>query len=345
MFIAPDTSLKAFHTFGLDVKAKAIVEARSISDFETIWAQYPNETKLLLGEGSNLLFCCDFDGIVVRNCLKGIKVEETKTDYLLEVSGGENWHELVDWTLSKKMYGLENLALIPGLVGSAPIQNIGAYGVEFADFCQYVDVLMIDTWQKRRLLSAECEFGYRESIFKQALKDKAIITAVGLKLSKTWLPSLDYAPLNELKNITPLTPLRVFDAVCQIRKEKLPDPKLFGNAGSFFKNPIIEKALADKLKLQYPTLPCYAYSDTKVKVAAGWLIDKAGLKGVCEGKARVYEKQALVLINQGGASSLDILKLARRVVNEVYQRFGIKLAHEVRFMDGQKETDLDRVYP
>ncbi len=345
MSIGSHASLKTFHTFGIDVKAKAIVEAHNISDFKAIWTQYPNETKLLLGEGSNLLFCCDFDGVVVRNCLKGIQVEETKTDYLLEVNGGENWHKLVSWTLSQKMYGLENLALIPGLVGSAPIQNIGAYGVEFADFCQYVDVLMIDTWQTKRLTFKECEFGYRESIFKQALKDKAIITAVGLKLSKTWQPSLDYAPLNQLKNNPDLTPLTVFEAVCQIRKEKLPEPRLLGNAGSFFKNPIVEKALADKLKMQFPTLPCYDYSDTQVKVAAGWLIDKAGLKGVCEGGACVYEKQALVLINQGGASSIDILKLARRVVNEVYQRFGIKLAHEVRFMDAQKETDLDKVYP
>lgn len=345
MFIIPHTSLKTFHTFGIDVKAKAIVEAHSISDFKAIWAHYPKETKLLLGEGSNLFFCCDFDGIVVRNCLKGIEIEETNTDYLLHINGGENWHELVAWALSKKMYGLENLALIPGLVGSAPIQNIGAYGVEFADFCQYVDVIMIDTWQTKRLFFTECEFGYRESIFKQGLKDKAIITAVGLKLSKTWSPSLDYAPLNQLKNTPNLTPLAVFDAVCQIRTEKLPDPHILGNAGSFFKNPIVDKALAEKLKIQFPELPCYAYSDTKVKVAAGWLIDKAGLKGACEGKACVYEKQALVLVNQGGASSLDILKLARRVVNEVYQRFGIKLAHEVRFMDAQKETDLDRVCP
>lgn len=340
MKILADTSLKPFHTFAIDVHAKKIIEAHDVKDFLQIFHQYANEPMLLVGEGSNLLFCEDFDGVVILNRLKGIKIKETDSAWLLHVAGGENWHDLVRWTLDNEMPGLENLALIPGLVGSAPIQNIGAYGVEFCEHCDYVDVLMLATGEIQRFSAAECEFGYRDSIFKRQLKNDAIIVAVGFSLPKLWKPVLGYGGLSGLVSDVSVTAKTVFNKICEIRREKLPDPNVVGNAGSFFKNPIVNKSLAESLKVAHDAMPWYVVNDTEVKLAAGWLIEHAGLKGRTFGGAAVHDKQALVLINQGTATSSDVIQLAQLVVDTVLMKFGVKLEHEVRFIGKTHEITL-----
>ncbi|WP_407331916.1 UDP-N-acetylmuramate dehydrogenase [Enterovibrio sp. 27052020O] len=341
MKILTNTSLKPYHTFGLALNAKEIIKAQKADDFLQIWKQKPDEPKLVVGEGSNLLFCEDFAGVVILNCLKGIEVKETSTEWLLHVAGGENWHDLVSWTIEQGMPGLENLALIPGLVGSAPIQNIGAYGVEFKESCDYVDVLMLDSGKTQRLSAKACEFGYRDSIFKRQLKDKAIVIAVGFKLPKQWEPVIGYGALSELNDIESLDAKHVYNKVCQIRRSKLPDPKEIGNAGSFFKNPVVATSLADNLRTEYPNMPSFGVNDSEVKLAAGWLIDQCGLKGHRIGGAAVHSQQALVLTNIGNATATDVLTLAQKVVDTVYDRFGVTLEHEVRFMGRTAETNLE----
>lgn len=343
MKILSNTSLKMWHTFALPVNAERIIEAYQVQDLIDIWHEHAVSPKLILGEGSNVLFCCDFSGTVILNRLRGIQVSDIEEAWHLHVASGENWHQLVRWTLDKGMAGLENLALIPGMVGSAPIQNIGAYGVEFKQFCEYVDVLFPATGEIKRLKSEECDFDYRHSIFKTSLKDNAIIVAVGLKLFKKWQPNLAYGVLTGLKEKSDLTPLDVFDLVCQVRQEKLPNPHELGNAGSFFKNPIVPKDLAAQMELQYPTMPQYLMPSGDVKLAAGWLIDQAGLKGIRVGDAAVHQAQALVLVNGGHASSQNVIELAKLVVDTVHQKFGVALEHEVRFFDGFGETTLEKV--
>lgn len=340
MKILPHTLLKPFHTFGLDVKAKKIIEAYDVKDFVQIWHQYSTEPKLVIGEGSNILFCDDFNGVVILNCLKGIDIKETATSWLLHVASGENWHELVCCTVEKNIAGLENLALIPGLVGAAPIQNIGAYGVEFKQYCEYVEVLLPETGELVRLSFSECEFSYRDSIFKHEFKDKAIIVAIGLALPKSWQPEISYGALQELKNDPDLTAKKIFNKVCEIRRSKLPDPSITGNAGSFFKNPVVSKSVADKLRLIDPSMPYYEQDSQSVKLAAGWLIEKAGLKGHTVGGAAVHDKQALVLINHNLATTSDVIMLAKQVVDTVYQQFSVQLEHEVRFINQTHETTL-----
>ncbi|WP_028024661.1 UDP-N-acetylmuramate dehydrogenase [Enterovibrio calviensis] len=337
------TSLKPYHTFGLELNAKDIIEANTAEDFLQVWAQNPSEPKLIVGEGSNLLFCEDFEGIVVLNRLKGITVKESGSEWLLHVAGGENWHDLVTWTVEQDMPGLENLALIPGLVGSAPIQNIGAYGVELKAYCDYVDVLLLDNGQIKRLSALECEFGYRDSVFKRHLKDTAIVTGVGFRLPKQWQPVLGYGALSQLQDKEDLTAKDVYDMVCEIRRSKLPDPKVIGNAGSFFKNPVVTKSLGDSLLAAHPNMPCFHVNDAEVKLAAGWLIDQCGLKGHRVGGAAVHKQQALVLTNADKATSLDVITLAQEVVDTVHRQFGVKLEHEVRFIGRTAETHLEAI--
>ncbi|MFD2177575.1 UDP-N-acetylmuramate dehydrogenase [Veronia pacifica] len=340
-----NTSLKPFHTFGLDVSASVLLQAECVEDLAHIWCDdtYANMPKLLLGEGSNVLFCEDFKGVVVLNHLKGVQVTDDSSHWHLHVAAGENWHQLVKWTLDNGMPGLENLALIPGLTGSAPIQNIGAYGVELERFCRYVDILMTDTGEQVRLKADDCQFGYRDSVFKRSLQDKAIILAVGLSLPKSWKPEARYGALAELEKESELSAKAIFERVCAIRSSKLPDPNELGNAGSFFKNPIVTSDIASQLTTRYPEMPCYPASKGFNKLAAGWLIDKAGLKGLTMGGAAVHDKQALVLVNKNCASPQDILNLAAHVVSEVRDQFGVSLEHEVRFIGKHGETTLEAV--
>ncbi len=335
-----DTGLAPYHTFGIDAQASMIIEATSAEDFITLWQDpaYSQSPKLVVGQGSNLLFCEDYQGIVVLNRLKGIDVSEDAQAYHLHVAGGEDWHQLVKWTVENNMPGLENLALIPGCVGSSPIQNIGAYGKELKDLCEYVDVLNVLTGKISRLSAAECLFGYRDSIFKHQLKDDHIIIAVGLTLSKDWQPQIGYGPLAQF-DLKTVTAKEIFDTVCNVRLAKLPNPKELGNAGSFFKNPVISKQQAQKLLAEHSDMPSYPAGD-EIKLAAGWLIDQCGLKGFTIGGAKVHEQQALVLVNTGSASAQDVMALAQHVVSCVYEQFGVELEHEVRFMAKSSETCL-----
>ena len=279
----------------------------------------------------------DFDGLVIVNRLKGISVQETADAWLLHVAAGENWPALIQWTLQHQMPGMENLALIPGTVGAAPVQNIGAYGVEFCQFCEYVDTWHFADGHRQRYSAAACQFGYRDSLFKHALHDQVIITAVGLRIPKQWQPVVEYGPLKALG--AKATAEQIFMTVCELRQSKLPDPTLLGNAGSFFKNPVVSATQAAALKQQHPAIPCFAAGEGQNKLAAGWLIDQAGLKGFRLGNAGVHRDQALVLVNQGNASAAEILQLAKYVASTVKQQFSVQLEPEVRFIGSAGEIN------
>lgn len=294
---------------------------------------------LILGGGSNIVLCDDFAGTVVVVETKGIELSTTESEYCLAVEAGEDWHELVCYCLDKGIAGFENLALIPGKVGAAPIQNIGAYGIEFKDICEWVEYLDLASGERIRLSVEQCEFGYRDSAFKRQLSGKALITRVGFKVPKVWLPRLDYGPLKALKGPN-VTPKAVFDCICATRMEKLPDPAVVGNAGSFFKNPIIENEQFQTLVARYPNIVGYPHGRSHTKVAAGWLIETAGLKGFQVGGAAVHDKQALVLINKDNASSDDVLGLARHIVDCIFKEFGITLEHEPRMIATTGERSL-----
>lgn len=336
-------SLTPFHTFHLAAQAQQIIP---ITDTQQWFDEYQRAKQaglpvLMLGQGSNVLFVEDFQGVVLLNQLKGIEQREDAEFYYLTVQGGENWHQLVKWTLEQGIYGLENLALIPGCVGSAPIQNIGAYGVEFERFCDFVEVLNLETNEIFRLSGEACEFGYRESIFKHQYQEGYAILAVGLKLPKAWQPTLSYG---SLANFDPqrVTPQQIFDEVCAIRSSKLPNPDEYGNAGSFFKNPVIDFAEFSRLQTAYPNLPHYPQPDGSVKIPAGWLIDQCGLKGFQIGGAAVHTQQALVLINKSQASGTEVVALAKAVRQQVWQKFGVEIHPEVRFIGQDGEIDSEQ---
>jgi len=333
-------SLKPFNTFNLDVHARHIVVAETPVELIDAWqtSQQPPQPVLLLGEGSNILFLEDFQGTVIVNRLKGIKVEESGSAWHLHIGAGENWHKLVQYTLTNGFFGLENLALIPGCVGSAPIQNIGAYGVELKNVCEYVDVLALATGEVRRLSAEECQFGYRDSIFKHQYQSGYAIVAVGLILKKHWVPITIYGDLSKL-DVATVTPQQIFDAVCHMRSSKLPNPDVTGNAGSFFKNPLVDAGQARSLEKNYPDIPLYLQADGKVKLAAAWLIDCCDLKGFSVGGAAVHRQQALVLINQEQATSSDIVALAHEVRQRVGRKFDVWLEPEVRFIGACGEKD------
>lgn len=331
-------SLTPYNTFGLIQTAEQLVEISQRDQLLEVWQAKQHDSVLLVGEGSNLLFTAPFAGLVLVNRLKGITVTEAEDAWLLQVEGGENWHELVCWCLEENMPGLENLALIPGTVGAAPVQNIGAYGVELAQFCHQVESFDWQTGAYQTWSAAECHFGYRESIFKQSAREHLIVS-VTLRLPKAWQPVLGYGPLAALGEAA--TPTQIFSQVCATRQAKLPDPAVLGNAGSFFKNPKVITAQAEALKLAWPELPVFAAEAGLSKLAAGWLIDKAGLKGTKIGEAGVHTQQALVLVNHGGATATDVLRLAALVRERVEQMFGVRLEPEVRMIGAGGETHLD----
>ncbi|MFK3663616.1 UDP-N-acetylmuramate dehydrogenase [Scandinavium sp. NPDC088450] len=337
-------SLKPWNTFGLDRYAKHIVCADSAEQLLEAWQQAAsdNQPALILGEGSNVLFLEDYAGTVVINRIKGIQVTDQPEAWHLHVGAGENWHCLVKYTLEHGMPGLENLALIPGCAGSSPIQNIGAYGVELQQVCEYVDCIELASGEAKRLSAKECRFGYRDSIFKHEYQDRYAIVAVGLKLMKNWKPVLTYGDLTRL-NPQSVTPQEVFDAVCHMRMTKLPDPKVNGNAGSFFKNPVVSRSVADKLLAAFPGAPHYPQADGSVKLAAGWLIDQCQLKGTRVGGAMVHRQQALVLINESHATSDDVVALAHSVRQQVGAKFDVWLEPEVRFMGSHGEVNAVEV--
>ena len=337
-------SLKSFHTFGIDATAYQIIIAETVEALSLAWHQSQKAELpfLLLGEGSNVLFLENYTGIVAINRLKGIEITERTDAWHLHVAAGENWHGLVEYTLEKGLAGLENLALIPGCVGSAPIQNIGAYGVELNQVCEYVDVLELNSGEMTRIDAKDCQFGYRDSVFKHHYREGYAIVAVGLRLNKLWQPVMTYGELTKLDPAT-VTAQEIFTSVCQMRRSKLPDPRVTGNAGSFFKNPLVAAELAATLADEYPAMPRYPQADGQVKLAAGWLIDQCELKGYRLGGASVHRQQALVLINQEGATGQDIVALAHHVRQRVGEKFNVWLEPEVRFIAAVGEQDAVEV--
>jgi UDP-N-acetylmuramate dehydrogenase len=335
-----DTSLKHLNSFSLSASAKQVITAQTTQQLSDAWriAKQLSQPLLILGGGSNVLFLEDFAGTVVLNRITGISVTDDSESWRLHVGAGENWHQLVCYTLEHHIPGLENLALIPGCVGSAPIQNIGAYGIELSHVCEYVDIIELATQQIQRLSASDCQFGYRESIFKHEYRDGYAIIAVGLRLSKNWQPKLSYGGLTKL-NPSTASYQDIFEAVCQMRREKLPDPAITGNAGSFYKNPVVDAALAHELQSRYPTIPLYPQSSGQVKLAAGWLIEQAGLKGYKLGGAAVHQHQALVLVNVDNASGEDIKALASHIRRTVAEKFSVLLEPEVRFIAAMGEID------
>jgi UDP-N-acetylmuramate dehydrogenase len=295
-------------------------------------AAFGSLPRLVLGCGSNILLTSDFPGLVLHMELRGIAIErqDTRATYI-RVAAGENWHQLVLWTLAHGFGGLENLSLIPGSVGAAPIQNIGAYGVEVKDCIESVTAFDFETGKVFTLPKNECAFAYRDSVFKHSLHNRAVILDVTLALRRDWQPNARYAELAEellAREIKAPTAKDISDAVIAIRHRKLPDPAVVGNAGSFFKNPLVPAAQRDALLQRHPQLVSYAQPDGSYKLAAGWLIDQCGWKGRCAGAAGVYEKQALVLVNRGGASGHQIWQLAQDIRADVMSRFGVQLEAE-----------------
>jgi UDP-N-acetylmuramate dehydrogenase len=333
------TSLKPFNTFGIQANASQIVIAQTVQELQQAWSEAVSAQRpvLILGEGSNVLFLDDFSGTVLVNRITGIEINETKEAWNLHVGAGENWHRLVEFTLQHGIPGLENLAMIPGCAGSSPIQNIGAYGVELNKICDYVDCVDLYTGQQHRLSNMQCRFGYRDSIFKHEYRDHYAIIAVGLSLPKAWKPVLTYGDLTRLDPAT-VTPQVVFEAVCHMRTTKLPDPRVNGNAGSFFKNPVITAIQAEELLSAFPKAPHYPQADGSVKLAAGWLIDQCELKGYKIGGAAVHRQQALVLINEAEATSQDVIKLAHHIRQTVGAKFNVWLEPEVRFIGRNGEV-------
>jgi len=329
-------SLKAENTFGVEAKAKIYYELTSLEEITQL-TKLVNENKryLILGGGSNLLFCNDFNGIVIKNLLKGISKFEESDDYVfLSVNSGEVWDDFVQYCVANKFYGVENLTAIPGTVGAAPVQNIGAYGVELKDVFYSLEGYLIKEGKFISLNKDECEFGYRTSIFKTKLKDNFIITKVNFILSKTPKFNLEYKSLKDsLINFAEkeLTLKIVSDKVRKIRNSKLPDYKILGNAGSFFKNPEISEEQFSELLKKYPDIS-YFRNDDKYKISAGWLIEKCGFKGKREGNVGCYEKQALVIVNYGGATGQEILSFAKKIIDEVQNNFNIRLEPEVNII-------------
>jgi UDP-N-acetylmuramate dehydrogenase len=292
--------------------------------------------RLVLGGGSNILLTGDFDGLVLHICSTGIeKAGEDAHAIYVRVAAGENWHGFVQWTLKQGLAGLENLSLIPGSVGAAPIQNIGAYGVEVADYIHSVNMFDLDTGETCVLGNAACKFGYRDSVFKHSLHERGVILDVTFALPKQWRPNIRYAEVAQeldMRKCASPAAQDISEAVIAIRKRKLPDPAVLGNAGSFFKNPVVPAVQRDSLLEQYPQLKSYVQPDGSFKLAAGWLIDECGWKGKCAGAAGVHDKQALVLVNRGGATGSDIVRLAHAIQRDVRARFGVHLEPEPVFV-------------
>jgi UDP-N-acetylmuramate dehydrogenase len=334
MQIQNNFSLKKYNTFGIEAKAKQFVAVHSVEELKQILATHKTEAKFILGGGSNMLLTQDINALVIHIDLKGKKIIKEDNDYVwVESQAGEVWHEFVLWSIDHNLGGLENMSLIPGNVGTTPVQNIGAYGTEIKDTFVSCNTVDIATQELVTFTKAECKFGYRESIFKQEAKDKYVITSVVFKLTKrNHKINTAYGDITkELEKNNIVTPnlKEVSNAVIAIRQSKLPDPKELGNSGSFFKNPIIPKELYEKAHAQFPDMPHYVVSETEVKVPAGWLIEQAGFKGKRFGDAGIHKNQALVLVNYGNATGQEIFAVSKDIQATVLNKFGIAIEAEV----------------
>jgi UDP-N-acetylmuramate dehydrogenase len=353
MLVQKNVPLQAFNTFHIVAKAHALARITTEADVQALLAdpEWSSSPKLVLGGGSNIVLTGDVKSLVLKVEVKGRRLlEETAKAFIVEAGAGENWHDFVAWTLAQGYPGLENLALIPGTVGASPVQNVGAYGVELQDRFDSLDAIDLQSGQLFTLNAGQCAFGYRDSIFKHAsavdigsdqqaigLKDRALILRVRFALPKPWAPVLGYADIERKmleNNCTQPTARQLFDWVCDIRRAKLPDPDVIGNAGSFFKNPTVTPEQCADIIARDPKVVHYPLSDGSIKLAAGWLIDSCGWRGKSVGHAGVYEKQALVLVNRGGvsdgegATGGEVMTLARAIQTSVYERFGILLEPE-----------------
>lgn len=329
-------SLQPYNTFGIDVRASHFVSVNSTKELQGLLRETVKESVFVLGGGSNMLLTKDLDKTVFHIAIKGYDLVDAHyggNALLLKVAAGENWHDFVLYCIDHNYGGVENLSLIPGNVGTSPIQNIGAYGVELKDVFYSCEAVSRETGEERVFTLKDCDFGYRDSIFKNELKDQYIITSVTFKLTKdAHRINTDYGAIYDTlkaKKITTPTIQDVSDAVIAIRQSKLPDPKEIGNSGSFFKNPTINQAAFTALRSKFPDVPYYPVGSDKIKVPAGWLIEKAGFKGKRFGDAGVHDKQALVLVNHGNASGEEIWNLAMRIQQEVKETFGLEIVPEV----------------
>ncbi|MBK7050553.1 MAG: UDP-N-acetylmuramate dehydrogenase [Rhodoferax sp.] len=350
MLVEKNVPLQACNTLHIVAKAHFLVRVASDADVQAVVAspEWGIKPKLALGGGSNMVFTGDIKPVVLKVEIMGRRlVQETSKAFVVEAGAGENWHDFVTWTLQQGFDGLENMALIPGTVGAAPVQNIGAYGLELQDRFESLDAVDLQTGKLFTLHAAQCAFGYRDSVFKHAaptpsvqsdstiqglgLAGRALITRVRFSLPKPWKPVLGYADLERKRvetNTEQPTALQIYQWVCDIRRAKLPDPAVIGNAGSFFKNPTVTQEQCADIIARDPKIVHYHLSNGSVKLAAGWLIDACGWKGKSVGNAGVYEKQALVLVNRGGATGGEVMTLARAIQTSVYERFGIMLEPE-----------------
>ncbi|RYF43572.1 MAG: UDP-N-acetylmuramate dehydrogenase [Comamonadaceae bacterium] len=342
MIVEQNVPLQAHNSFGIVAKARELVRVRGPADVEQLLAdaQLAAKPKFVLGGGSNIVLTGDVRPLVLKVEVMGRRVlEDGPRASIVEAGAGENWHALVEWTLDQGLPGLENLAMIPGLVGASPVQNVGAYGVELQDRFESLDAIDLETGRLFTLDAAQCAFGYRDSVFKHepgapgdfGLSGRALILRVRFRLPKPWKPVLGYADLERKMHesgIRQPSARQIYDWVCAIRTTKLPDPRVIGNAGSFFKNPTVSLDQCTDIIAREPNIVHYPMPDGSVKLAAGWLIDACGWKGKSVGNAGVYEKQALVLVNRGGATGGEVVTLARAIQTSVYERFGIRLEPE-----------------
>jgi UDP-N-acetylmuramate dehydrogenase len=334
MTIENNFSLLHYNTFGIEAKARQFVAVQSIDALRLVLQQNQDQKKFILGGGSNMLLTQDIDALVIHIDLKGKRILKEEDGYVwVESMAGENWHEFVLWTLEQNFGGLENMSLIPGNVGTTPVQNIGAYGTEIKDTFESCEAMEITSQELKTFNKEACRFGYRESIFKQEAKDQYIITSVVFKLTtKHHKINTSYGDiLKELEKHHIITPTlkEVSNAVIAIRQSKLPDPKELGNSGSFFKNPIIPKAAFEKIHALHPEMPFYVVSETEIKVPAGWLIERAGFKGKRFGDAGIHKNQALVLVNYGKATGQEILAVSKDIQATILREFGIAIEAEV----------------
>ena len=334
MKIINDFSLKKYNTFGIVANAKQFVAVETVDELKTILKENKFQKKFILGGGSNMLLTKNIDALVIHIDLRGKKIVKENDDFVwVESQAGENWHEFVLWTINQNFGGLENMSLIPGNIGTTPIQNIGAYGTEIKDTFISCEAINIENQKIKIFYNQDCNFGYRESVFKNELKDQYIITSVIFKLSKrNHKINISYGDIQSelLKNNIRTPSLSdVSNAVIAIRQSKLPDPKVLGNSGSFFKNPILLKSDFEKIHAKFPEMKFYEISATEVKVPAGWLIEQAGFKGKRFGDAGVHKNQALVLVNYGNATGQEILAVSKDIQKTVLDTFGINIEAEV----------------
>lgn len=337
MKIRNNISLKTYNTFGIDAAAKHFVSVNTLDNLKEILKLKDYHNKLILGGGSNMLLTKDFDGLVIHMNLKGISIiSEDEHNVIVKAYAGENWHEFVMYCIENNFGGIENLSLIPGNVGTTPIQNIGAYGVEIKDVFESCEALSVNSQTLQSFSKSDCDFGYRHSIFKGQTKNQFIITSVNFKLTKNHHKlNINYGAITVQLNLMGVSNPNIQDvskAIISIREIKLPNPKDIGNSGSFFKNPVISKTHFNKLLNNFEEIPSYPISEDYVKVPAGWLIEKAGFKGKRFGNYGVHKNQALVLVNYGNAKGMDILNLSKLIQKTVKRLFGISIEAEVNIL-------------